>query len=134
MDLLHVFLRVRLNNNRRANMTMRQSMKLCQRRRPVVDPIPAFLDQLMAYEKECRTGGHLTAHDTVENGEKVEKGICETGGDQKRTTEENIGGDEKKRRIAGPAKGPSMAPARGPVISASIGPARRPPEKESSGK
>jgi hypothetical protein len=130
---------VRVNNNRRANMTMKQSIKLCQRRRPVVDPIPAFLDQLIAYEKECRKGGHLTANDTSENNDKVKKvsegnGIFENNGAQKRTTEDNIGGDKKKRKVAGQAIGPSMAPARGPIISASIGPARGPPEKDSSAK
>ena len=109
-------------------MTMKQSLKLCQRRRPMVDPIPAFLDQLRAYEKECRAGGHLTAvDDTQENDDEVNAA-------GKRKTENNSGGDEKKRRVVGPAIGPSMAPARGPVVSASIGPAKGPPEKESRGK
>lgn len=109
-------------------MTMKQSLKLCQRRRPMVDPIPAFLDQLRAYEKECRAGGHLTAvDDTLENDDEVNAA-------GKRKTENNSGGDEKKRRVVGPAIGPSMAPARGPVVSASIGPAKGPPEKESRGK
>ncbi len=118
-------------------MTMKQSLTLCKRRRPVVDPIPAFLDQLVAYEKECRTGGHLTANDTPEDNDQVMEvsvgnGICEKNGAQKRKTEDDSGGDGKKRRAVGPVIGPSMAPARGPVISASIGLARGPPKKESN--
>jgi hypothetical protein len=119
-------------------MTMKQALKLCQRRRPMVDPIPAFLDQLRAYEKECRAGGHLTAvDDTQENDDKVKKDSedygCKDDVAGKRKTENNSGGSEKKRRVIGPAIGPSMAPARGTVMSASIGPAKGPPEKESRG-
>ena len=44
-------------------MTYKQSLSLCQRRRPVVNPIPAFCDQLIKYEKECRDWGYLTAVD-----------------------------------------------------------------------
>jgi len=105
----------------------------------MVDPIPAFLDQLRAYEKECRTQGHLTVvDDTNENYDEVKKDSkgdmsCRDNGAGKRKTENNSGGDEKKRRVVGPAIGPSMAPARGPV-TASIGPARGPPQKEFGGK
>ena len=115
-------------------MTMKQSLKLCQRRRPMVDPIPAFLDQLRAYEKECRAGGHLTAVDDAQETDDEVKKDSENNAAGKRKTENNCGGDEKKRRVVGPAIGPSMAPDRGPVMSASIGPAKGPPEKESAGK
>lgn len=47
--------------NRKTNMTYEQAFRLCQRRRPVVDPIPAFCDQLRKYEKDCREWGYLTA-------------------------------------------------------------------------
>ncbi|EED95851.1 dual specificity protein phosphatase, partial [Thalassiosira pseudonana CCMP1335] len=35
---------------RKTNMTLQQSLQLCQRRREMVDPIPAFIDQLKEYE------------------------------------------------------------------------------------
>ena len=51
--------------NRKANMTYQQSLHLCHRRRPVVDPIPAFRDQLKEYELKCRAWGYLTSADHV---------------------------------------------------------------------
>lgn len=52
---------------RKTNMTYKQSLLLCQRRRPVVDPIPSFCDQLRRYETECREWGYLTAVDAIQN-------------------------------------------------------------------
>eukprot|EP00571_Detonula_confervacea_P007588 CAMPEP_0172321156 /NCGR_PEP_ID=MMETSP1058-20130122/42511_1 /TAXON_ID=83371 /ORGANISM="Detonula confervacea, Strain CCMP 353" /LENGTH=163 /DNA_ID=CAMNT_0013036587 /DNA_START=364 /DNA_END=852 /DNA_ORIENTATION=- len=125
-------------------MTMKQSLKLCQRRRPVADPNSAFLDQLRAYEKDCRTWGHLTAVDdaleNVDAGKKVSKkdgndgdnsGIS-AGGEKRKA--DNIGcSNGKKKRIVGPAIGP-IGPPRGPVKSAAIGPSMGPPTKVSSEK
>eukprot|EP00804_Cyclotella_cryptica_P030829 CCRYP_015066-RA/>CCRYP_015066-RA protein AED:0.22 eAED:0.64 QI:0/0/0/1/0.5/0.33/3/0/304 len=52
---------------RKANMTYEQSLQLCQKRRRVVDPIPAFCEQLKEYEKDCREWGYLTAVNQEEN-------------------------------------------------------------------
>ena len=127
---------------RKANMTLTQSLKLCQRRRPVVDPIPAFLDQLATYERECRTLGYLTAVDDTgrnnETGDNIAKvhanGKDVAIGGQKRKVEVGDGDDGKKNKvILGPVIGPS-APTTPPITchgrSAVIGPARGPPTKE----
>lgn len=120
---------------RKANMTLKQSLQLCQRRRPVAGPIPAFLDQLKTYEGECRSWGHLTAVDeTLGNtkdaekvtaadisGEKV-KTIINVG--EKKRKAEDIGCDDgmKKKQVVGP-----IGPPRGPAVkSAAIGPQRGP--------
>ncbi|KAL7502842.1 hypothetical protein ACHAWX_000540 [Stephanocyclus meneghinianus] len=57
---------------RKANMTYEQSLQLCQKRRGVVDPIPAFREQLRKYEKDCREWGYLTA---VNQGESDQNGV-----------------------------------------------------------
>ncbi|KAL7531906.1 hypothetical protein ACHAXR_004301 [Thalassiosira sp. AJA248-18] len=131
---------------RKANMTLNQSLKLCQRRRPIADPIPSFLDQLRTYEKECRSWGHLTAMDETQgderaNGKDIEarKKVDEKdggAGDKKspsvggKRKSDGAGDGEKKKRIAGPMVGPP----RGPVKSVSIGPAMGPPTSTSSEK
>lgn len=123
-------------------MTLTQSLKLCQRRRPVVDPIPAFLDQLATYERECRTLGYLTAVDDTgrnnETGDNIAKvhanGKDVAIGGQKRKVEVGDGDHRKKNKvILGPVIGPSAPttpPITCPVRSAVIGPARGPPTKE----
>ena len=144
---------------RKANMTMNQSLKLCRRRRPMVDPIPTFLDQLRTYEKECRSWGHLTTVDDdddgakqddgngsapVEGGDGTEEKYSEKDGNAKNTGINKSGGEkrkadninccgsgekETKKRMVGP-----IGPARGPVTgSASIGPARGPVKSASIG-
>jgi len=137
---------------RKANMTMEQSLQLCKRRRPVVDPNSAFMDQLRAYEKDCREWGHLTAVDGKPKkvskvngresggGDRDKKFPCNNGKDRgmssggdKRGAGENRGhGDEKKKqRTVGPMGpprgpvGPNMLP-NGPVRYAAIGPAMGP--------
>lgn len=126
---------------KKANMTMNQSLELCQRRRSMVDPNSAFLDQLRTYEKECRTWGHLTSVDDPNDG--VGKKLSKKDGSEKNSTGINAGGekrkaensdssDGKKKRMVGPAIGPGIGPPRGPVKSAVIGPAMGPPTKASS--
>ena len=44
-------------------MTYQQALQLCKERRAAVDPIPAFCEQLIKYERECRLLGYLTASD-----------------------------------------------------------------------
>mmetsp|Transcript_10537 Transcript_10537/g.18736 ORF Transcript_10537/g.18736 Transcript_10537/m.18736 type:complete len:181 (+) Transcript_10537:336-878(+) len=135
---------------RKANMTLQQSLKVCQRRRPMVDPNPGFSDQLRTYERECRAGGHLTSMDNqLDNVKAKEKEIveggaikkvsekngsvrdntCTSAGGEKRKAENSGCGDGKKKRTVGP-----IGPPRGPVKSAAIGPVMRPPTKASSEK
>ncbi len=119
-------------------MTLTQSLKLCQRRRPMVDPIPAFLHQLATYERECRTLGYLTAVDDVlipnDIGESVAEAYVGKGGQKRKA--ESSGSDDgmKKNVIAGPATGPPATSTllKGPGKSAVIGPARGPPSKENN--
>lgn len=111
--------------NRKTNMTLQQSLQLCQRRREMVDPIPAFIDQLKEYEKECRSWGYLTAVDQVKEsygndqasetigpscnnaaGEKRKNGDCESG--KAKVTKET----GKKSRLVGPSIGPMRLPAK----------------------
>jgi len=126
---------------RKANMTMNQSLKLCQRRRPIVDPNSAFMNQLRIFEGECREGGHLTSVDiqdvVVGVNEKdtndsfgkngMESGVRNdigpsVGGAKRKGESVGCGNDGRKKRAVGPI-GPSRAPA------AAIGPAM-PPSKE----
>jgi len=125
-------------------MTLAQSLKLCQRRRPIVDPIPAFMDQLSKYEKECRTMGYLTAVDAkldnndadkkvVEAQDNESDNICDiTAGEKRKASSSSDSG--KKQKAIGPMIGPSSCttPIKGPGRSAVIGPARGPLSKENN--
>lgn len=125
-------------------MTMDQSLELCKRRRPIVDPNSAFMGQLRTYEKDCRDWGHLTAVngkdcDESAGGEygksprKNDSGAefrSGDGGGEKRKAVENCGCDDKRKnkRVVGPV-GPPVGPIgpAGPTRSASpvpVGPAR----------
>lgn len=42
-------------------MTLDDAMELVQRRRPEVDPIPAFLNMLRDYELQCRSQGDIAS-------------------------------------------------------------------------
>ena len=115
-------------------MTLNQSLKLCQRRRSVVDPNCAFMSQLQTYEKECREWGHLTSVDrTPDSTNATDQDIgtaksisaeVVSGGNsadaEKRKAQGGVG-EGKKRRTVGP-RGPPRGPARGIVL----GPATRP--------
>ena len=110
-------------------MTLDKSLKLCQRRRPVADPISAFIEQLKSYEKECRSWGHLTS---VADDDSVEKAsgngdIIYSG--EKRKAEDSSGDDGRKKRAVGPSIGP-IGPVRPPTkpkgASDEKGPAKRP--------
>lgn len=129
---------------RKANMTLDKSLKLCQRRRPVADPIPAFIEQLKAYEKECQSWGHLTsvADDDSDkkasgNNDIIYSAIDNSG--EKRKAEDSSGDDGRKKRAVGPSIGP-IGPVRPPTKPKGasdekggkdekrvVGPAKRPP-------
>lgn len=126
-------------------MTFQQSLNLCQRRRPAVDPIPAFRVQLKDYESKCRSQGYLTALDDTD-GTFLENGSGVTGKEisanvndkRKKCSDDNAFSKrdaEKKRKVMGPSIGPSDGPSIGPPPSAptkvhlkthSIGPKQRP--------
>lgn len=108
-------------------MTYTQSFSLCQRRRPVVDPIPAFCDQLKKYEKECREWGYLSAIDD-DNKQTVKAASASTSGEKRKTdvgenSDEVTGNKKSKVVIEGPAKEDkkpksiSIGPAAGPTTS-----------------
>jgi len=139
---------------RKANMTLNQSLILCQRRRPMVDPNPAFLDQLRTYERECWAGGHLTSMDVKQHVVKAKgiESLVDAVGNNvfdkwdcvKDNTEHGDGGGKRKSEDSGfvvgrkktssgpiwPLRGPVRSAAtgamRGPVKSAAIGPLRGP--------
>ena len=115
-------------------MTLDKSLKLCQRRRPVADPIPAFIEQLKAYEKECQSWGHLTsvADDDSDkkasgNNDIIYSAIDNSG--EKRKAEDSSGDDGRKKRAVGPSIGP-IGPVRPPTkpkgASDEKGPTKRP--------
>mmetsp|Transcript_26300 Transcript_26300/g.53850 ORF Transcript_26300/g.53850 Transcript_26300/m.53850 type:complete len:155 (-) Transcript_26300:87-551(-) len=123
-------------------MTFQQSLKLCRRRRPEVDPIPAFLVQLKNFEIDCRSLGYLTALDDADGT------LLESGGSVKgREISANVNSDkrkkvsdddtcsvrdvDKRRKVEGTSIGPSIGPTQPATVSAkaslktqSIGPKR----------
>ena len=123
---------------RKANMTLDKSLKLCQRRRPVADPIPAFIEQLKAYEKECRSWGHLTSVEKASGDDII--GSVNGNSGEKRKAEDSSGDDGRKKRAVGPSIGP-IGPVRPPTKPKGaysdekggkdekrvVGPAKRPP-------
>jgi hypothetical protein len=124
-------------HNRKANMTFQQSFSLCKRRRPVVDPIPAFVDQLKKYEKECREWGYLTAVDEVDAKDKFipSSGVKRQVDDETDASDQNE--TKKKSKIAASPAMPanpkpiSIGPSAKPSIGSSIGPSK-PPDSDAS--
>jgi hypothetical protein len=80
---------------RKLGMTKQEAMALIQKQRPDVNPIPAFVSQMEAYEKKC-----------------IELGVIDL---QKRKmhSEAEPKKENKKRRI-----GPAIGPQRGPASTA----------------
>ena len=122
-------------------MTLKQSLALCKRRRPMVDPISAFLEQLRTYEQECISWGHLSVSDVTQDTAekkasdnsvtKASAKVASVGpakpslgvGDKRKTADSGNNGDgDKKKRIVGPI-GPPRGPAKPTVAAATIGPA-----------
>ena len=118
--------------NRKCNMTMKQSLTLCQRRRPIADPIPAFVEQLKAYEKECRQFGHLTAVDNDSSKPSAGPSSGSISGGKRKVESESSSSDGKsaKKRAVGPSIGPSISiPSKG----ASTGPTLKHESTEKKG-
>jgi len=93
----------------KSNMTLKQALSLCQRRRVEVCPIPAFIEQLEVYEKECRECGHLTAFDDDAKAEAA--AVADSTEDNKRPVDPNDDTKLKKRGAIGPSRPPSSTTA-----------------------
>eukprot|EP00956_Cyclotella_meneghiniana_P004409 scaffold5380_cov91-Cyclotella_meneghiniana.AAC.4 len=133
-------------------MTYQQSLALCQRRRPVVNPIPAFCDQLIKYEKECRDWGYLTAVDGEDEVKKRHQpstcadnagvnSTMESSSEKKRKVEvdnksNKVNGETKKSKSVGPTMPPmEHSVGIGPTsiaVKPIVGPSRGPPDSESA--
>uniref|UniRef100_A0A7R9ZF94 protein-tyrosine-phosphatase n=1 Tax=Pseudictyota dubia TaxID=2749911 RepID=A0A7R9ZF94_9STRA len=87
---------------RKLGMTFDKAFALCRRRRPDVNPIPAFVTQMRKYEMKCRKMGIISSDEGSELSSK------------------------KRKSPAGPSRGPSgQVPATGlsrPVQGPAIGP------------
>jgi hypothetical protein len=106
----------------------------------VVDPIPAFVDQLKKFEKECREWGYLTAVDEVDEKDKSipssrdkRKIDCETDASEQNETQ------KKSKTKAGPSTMPSSqkpapGPSAKPPIGPSVGPSKPPGLDASNGE
>ena len=104
----------------------------------MVDPIPAFCDQLKKYEKECREWGYLTATDEVKaSNTQAPKDKSELLGDKRKVNvehDDNGQNGSKKSKMAGPMLppqksapiGPAVGPATNDAIVPSIGPCTGP--------
>ncbi len=63
-------------------MSLDQALTLARRRRPEVEPIPAFIRQLQSYEERCRSLGLLKDEDESKGAQR-EKGLDADGTDGK---------------------------------------------------
>lgn len=93
----------------RAGLTLQEGIDLCKRRRPEVEPIPAFVGQLKIYESRCIEMGMIRVTDDIARS---------TGGGDRYT-----GG--KKRKLDNATIGPARGPAKGPSRNI-IGPTKNP--------
>lgn len=106
----------------------------------MVDPIPAFVDQLKKYEKECREWGYLTAVDEVDEKDKS----IPSSGDKRKIGGETDASEQnetqkKSKTKAGPSTMPSFqkpapGPSAKPPIGPSVGPSKPPGLDASNGK
>ena len=72
----------------KVGMTLKNALELCRTKRPCVEPIPAFLDQLGRYEIQCREEGLITTCCTELSAEKKDEnssGQCENQVSRKRS-------------------------------------------------
>lgn len=88
-------------------MTFDSALELCQKKRPGVEPIPAFVDQLRRYEIQCREVGLIPSCSTDGGGAEGQDETSEKDGNRKRKTSKSssIGPSlppSSKRRVIGP--------------------------------
>jgi hypothetical protein len=88
-------------------MTFDSALELCQKKRPGVEPIPAFVDQLRCYEIQCREVGLIPSCSTDGGGAEGQDETSEKDGSRKRKTSKSssIGPSlppSSKRRVIGP--------------------------------
>lgn len=91
----------------KAEISLADGLKMIQRRRPSALPIPAFMEILDQYAKECGTGDHDDS--------------------KKRSSESQSSASDRKRPRVGPPIGPSIGPARPQQNIKEIGPSLPPP-------
>jgi hypothetical protein len=92
----------------RVGMELADAMALVKRRRPVAEPIPAFVAMLERYEKTCKQAAaiHSSSIDTTPSGPMPSRGS-----------------NPKRKRAIGPAMGPVAADeSRDSCASGIIGP------------
>lgn len=88
-------------------MAFDSALELCQKKRPGVEPIPAFVDQLRCYEIQCREVGLIPSCSTDGGGAEGQDETSEKDGSRKRKTSKSssIGPSlppSSKRRVIGP--------------------------------
>eukprot|EP00978_Attheya_sp_CCMP212_P039263 scaffold202677_cov51-Attheya_sp.AAC.2 len=88
--------------HRKAGMTMDESLDLCRSRRPVVDPIPAFLEQLRQYEEKCK--GVIGKRKALASSKqkKRKRVIGPVMGPQPQTIKPDAENESKRRAAIGP--------------------------------
>lgn len=108
----------------RTRLTLREGIDLCKRRRPEVEPIPSFVEQLKIYESRCIETGMIRVIDDCARSTKG--GDRYTSGKKRKLDDATIG-------VRGPAKGPSrniIGPTKNPKKDGNIlviGPSLPPP-------
>jgi hypothetical protein len=93
----------------KVGMNLEEALALIKRRRPCVEPIPAFLEQLKRYEVECKSLRLIKKQIGDGNGEDGEgKEGCDDVSSSKKRKAESQG-----KRVIGPMRpiGPSMPPS-----------------------
>lgn len=121
---------------RKLEMSLADAMTLVQRRRPQAQPIPAFMQLLERYEKQCEQSRRSSSSTSSSRPEKKARVVATTmgpssvvgpdGADADAARGSTIGSAEPKdptnRITVGPSRGPAMiGPSRGPPSSASAG-------------
>jgi len=106
-------------------MTYQEGINLCKRRRPEVDPIPAFVTQLKVYESRCKEMGTIRSKEgSIRN---VQEGDWDGRGTKRKAERLTIG---PVRVARGPARRPAgISDSAGSII----GPSKNAPGEEYNG-
>lgn len=131
---------------RNTDMSLDKALEMIQRRRPEVEPIPAFRVILKQYEAECfkereasNDNSAVEKRRTKKKKQIVGPSMGPSAAGAATNNDDDVGGNNnnKRRRIGPPAMEPSIGPARGPTnigpslppsSAISIGPAMPPPK------
>eukprot|EP00550_Attheya_septentrionalis_P009804 CAMPEP_0198284708 /NCGR_PEP_ID=MMETSP1449-20131203/4163_1 /TAXON_ID=420275 /ORGANISM="Attheya septentrionalis, Strain CCMP2084" /LENGTH=147 /DNA_ID=CAMNT_0043981913 /DNA_START=344 /DNA_END=787 /DNA_ORIENTATION=- len=98
---------------------MDESLDLCRSRRPVVDPIPAFLEQLRQYEEKCK--GVIGKRKALASSKqkKRKRVIGPVMGPQPHTIKPDAENESKRRAAIGPQL-PSHLTSQGTINKVTI--------------